>query len=121
MPNNPHKERSRALRRNQTGAELKLWLAIRNRRLSAAKFRRQYPIGPYVADFACLEQRLVIEIDGGQHVVSVERDLQRSRYLRSRGFRVLRFWNNETLHNLEAVLCIIAAALTPALSQRERE
>jgi adenine-specific DNA-methyltransferase len=94
----------RRLRSTQTDAERKLWLYLRNRGLSGAKFRRQRPIGAYIVDFCCLEQKLVVEIDGGQHVVNAERDQKRTDFLVSKGFRVLRFWNHEVLVQLELVL-----------------
>lgn len=91
------------------------------------KFRRQVPVGRFVADFACVEERIVVEVDGGQHAAEQQKDLERSKELAARGYRVLRFWNNDVLQNLSGVLTKIAAAshgehpLTPTLSQRERE
>ncbi len=102
---------ARKLRRNTTDAELMLWLALRNRRLNGHKFKRQVPFGPYVADFLCVEAKLIIEADGGQHAEEIINDLERSRYFESQGYRVLRFWNNEILRNLEGVLETIAAEL----------
>jgi len=75
------------------------------------KFRRQHPIGPYLADFCCPEAFLVVEVDGGQHSEQVAADQSRTEYLRVRGFKVLRFWNNEVLHHTDAVLEVIVAAL----------
>jgi len=72
--------------------------------MSGAKFRRQHPIGPYVADFCCVEHRLIIEIDGSQHAEQTQSDQRRTSVLTLRGFRVLRFWNNEVLENIEAVV-----------------
>ncbi len=120
MPDNTNRSFTRTLRRNQTEAEARLWRYLRNRRLAGVKFRRQFPIAAYVADFVCLEHLLIIEIDGGQHAEHVQRDLKRTRYLESRGYRILRFWNNDVLQNMEGVLLSITRALTPALSQRER-
>ena len=94
----------RCLRSNQTDAERKLWLRLRNRGLSGAKFSRQSPIVNYVVDFCCLEHKLVVEVDGSQHAVDVSGDQKRTDFLRSRGFRVLRFWNHEVLTQLEDVL-----------------
>jgi very-short-patch-repair endonuclease len=100
---------ARALRRAMTDAERKLWFALRDRRL-AGKFRRQVPIGPYFADLVCFETRLVIEVDGGQHANSA-RDARRDRWFEANRFRVLRFWNNDVLSNLEGVLSVIADAV----------
>jgi len=104
-------ERARLLRRNQTEAERVLWSRLRNRQLCAAKFRRQHPLGHYVADFCCTEGRLVIELDGGQHALSSEADQERTEALGVLGYRVIRFWNNEGLRETEAVLQRIAEAL----------
>jgi very-short-patch-repair endonuclease len=93
---------ARSLRRDMTEAEDKLWHELRSRRLDRIKFRRQVPIGCYIADFACLEAKLIVEIDGSQHADSV-RDHERDAELRSRGFRILRFWNDEALRELDAV------------------
>lgn len=117
--------RARALRQNPTDAELLLWNRLRNRQLLNLKFRRQRPIGPYFADFACLEIGLVIEIDGGQHVEQVEYDEVRAAVMKDEGFRTLRFWNHEVLNETEAVMekiWQVAESLTPTLSRkRERE
>jgi very-short-patch-repair endonuclease len=99
----PLLDRARQLRRNQTRAELELWMRLRGRQLGA-KFRRQYRIGRYIADFCCLEQRLVIELDGGQHLEQVEADRKRTAYMTSRGFLVLRFCNDEVLKEIYAFL-----------------
>jgi primosomal protein N' (replication factor Y) len=97
------------LRRDATDAERRLWAALRARRL-ASKFRRQHPIGRYVVDLACIEARLVVEADGGQHADSAW-DVVRTRYLERGGWRVIRFWNNDILGNTEGVLLTIMAAL----------
>jgi very-short-patch-repair endonuclease len=102
--------RARRLRRNLTDAEMKLWLAVRDRRLSGHKFLRQVSIGPYIADFICREHRLIIEVDGGQHADSAS-DRVRDSYLAERGYRTLRFWNSDVLANLEGVLVSIASEL----------
>ena len=99
---------ARSLRRDMTEAEDKLWHELRSRRLDRIKFRRQVPIGRYVADFACLEAKLIVEIDGSQHAES-PRDHVRDAELKSRGFRVLRFWNDEVLRELDAVCDTIIA------------
>jgi very-short-patch-repair endonuclease len=105
------KDRARRLRREQTDAERKLWGHLRARRLANAKFRRQHAIGRYVADFCCPECRLIVELDGGQHAVRVVADQGRTAFLTERGYRVLRFWDNEVMTSLEAVLERIAEAV----------
>ncbi|WP_441243220.1 endonuclease domain-containing protein [Tardiphaga sp. 768_D3_N2_1] len=102
--------RSRELRANSTDAETKLWNRLRNRRIAGCKFTRQEPIGRYICDFVCREKMIVIEVDGGQHLES-KRDELRDAYLREQGYRVLRFWNNDVLANIEGVLVSIEAAL----------
>lgn len=82
---------ARKLRQTSTTPEVKLWQHLRNRRFMGLKFRRQFPIGPYVVDFVCLSHKLVIELDGGQHVQQLDYDNQRTEYLEHFGFRVLRF------------------------------
>jgi very-short-patch-repair endonuclease len=115
------RDAARALRRNATDAERAMWRLLRDRRLGGAKFRRQVPIGPFVADFASIEHRLVVELDGGQHAESWS-DVRRDGFLDSAGWRVLRFWNNDVLKNRDGVLQCISEALTPTLSRkRERE
>lgn len=96
--------RARALREAPTDAESLLWYYLRDRRLANHKFRRQRPIGPYFADFACLEARLIVELDGGQHAEAARYDESRTRFMEAQGFRVLRFWNNEVLAKKNAVL-----------------
>jgi len=104
-------QRARALRRRMTDAERLLWRHLRNRELGGWKFRRQYPVGPFIVDFICVEKNVVIEVDGGQHAENEALDLQRSAYLNKMGYRVLRFWNNEVLQETEAVLTAIFAIL----------
>jgi very-short-patch-repair endonuclease len=104
------KDRARQLRRVMTDAERRLWKVLRNRGLGV-KFRRQVPIGPYVVDFAAISERLVIEVDGGQHAES-DRDKAREDFLASNGLRVLRFWNHEVLVNLDGVVSAVQRALT---------
>src|SRR5215471_16587248 len=105
----PHK-RARELRVNMTDAERRLWSALRDRRLQRFKFRRQHPIGPFIADFACVEHRLIIEADGGQHAES-DTDARRTRWLEADGWYVLRFWNNDIMRNTEEVLETIRKVL----------
>jgi very-short-patch-repair endonuclease len=102
---------ARQLRRNLTDAERKLWRSLRGRHFAGFKFRRQQPLGPYVADFVCLERRLVIEADGGEHAERAGRDAERTRWLAARGYRVMRFWNHQVLGETEAVLAAIHEAL----------
>ena len=102
---------ARTLRRNMTDAERLLWRHLRNRRMFGYKFRRQVIMGPYIVDFACIEARLVVEADGGQHVEQRGYDEKRSQWLKARGYRVLRFWNNEILGSLPEVLETIASTL----------
>ena len=97
-------ERARRLRRNTTDAEKVLWRRIRYRQISNARFRRQHPIDPYVVDFYCAELRLVIAVDGGQHELRSDQDAARTRWLESQGYRVVRFWNNDVLGNVEGGL-----------------
>lgn len=96
--------RARRLRREQTAAERKLWARLRARQVDGAKFRRQHPIGRYIADFCCPERGLVVELDGGQHADQVETDRRRTAFLEQQGFRVLRFWDNDMMQNIDAVL-----------------
>jgi len=95
---------ARNLRRRATDSEKVLWRRLRDRGLSDRKFRRQHPIGRYVVDFVNLNHRLVVEIDGGQHATQTNDDQQRTKFLAAKGFRVLRFWNNDVLTNIEGVL-----------------
>jgi very-short-patch-repair endonuclease len=104
---------ARALRTDMTDAERKLWYRLRAHRFNDASFRRQVPIGPYIADFVCLKARLIVEVDGGQH--GTERDATRDAWLRNQDFRVLRFWNNDVHSNLDGVLHVIAETLERAL------
>lgn len=95
---------ARTLRRNETDAERKLWKALRGRQFEGLKFRRQQPIGPYIADFCCLAIGLVVELDGGQHAEHVGEDQTRTDFLNRHGFTVLRYWNNLMLTEPEVVL-----------------
>ncbi len=102
-------DRAQALRQNATDVEMKLWNALRDRRLEGFKFRRQHPIEQYIVDFICLEHRLIIELDGGQHSENMVQDAKRTAYLESQGFRVIRYWNHEVIENFEGVLTDILA------------
>jgi very-short-patch-repair endonuclease len=111
-----NKIRARAMRSAPTKAEQKLWWHLRHRLASpASHFRRQVHLGRYVVDFANHTLRVVIEVDGGQHAERIERDAQRTRFLESEGYQVLRFWNNDVLGNIDGVLELIqnAVAGTP--------
>jgi very-short-patch-repair endonuclease len=108
------KARARTLRGNLTDAERALWRELRQRQLGW-RFRRQFPIPPYVVDFACIEVRLIVEADGGQHLRS-SYDKRRDARLRTQGWRILRFWNNDILGNRAGVMQTIVEALgTPQL------
>lgn len=99
---------ARALRNAATDAERKLWQRLRNRQLNGVKFRRQYPIAGYIADFASPSIRLVIELDGGQHLEQQQYDSDRMRRMGANGYRVLRFWNDDVLLRTEQVLAEIS-------------
>ncbi|MBT9512488.1 MAG: endonuclease domain-containing protein [Acidovorax sp.] len=101
---------TKTLRQNMTDAEQLLWKQLRAHRMDGQKFRRQQPIGPYIVDFVHFGLRLIVEADGGQHVDS-EHDAIRDAWLRSQGFTVLRFWNNDILQSTEAVLESIYTAM----------
>jgi very-short-patch-repair endonuclease len=103
--------RVRELRRSATEAEKRLWAALRARRLEGFKFRRQMWIGPCIADFCCMEAKLIVEVDGSQHEQFSERDRVRAEALAREGYRVLRFWNNEVRAELEGVLTAIRTEL----------
>ena len=105
------RERARKLRKPLTDAELRLWRLLRNRNLKQFKFRRQHPLGPYVADFVCLEQRLVIELDGSQHQQQSRYDADRTAELEAAGYRVLRLWDNDVLTRSDSVMQAIYNAL----------
>ena len=111
---------ARDLRQRPTDAERRLWHRLRNRQLDGCKFRRQVALGRYVADFVCLQARLVVEVDGGQHEWHAKADEARTSWLEANGFHVLRFWNNELCDNLAGVLDTIRRNLppTPALPRK---
>ncbi|HET7803984.1 MAG TPA: DUF559 domain-containing protein [Pseudolabrys sp.] len=108
----PQRLYSRRMRKAPTEAERRLWWHLRHRlRLNGSHFRRQVQIGPYIADFACHRLKLVIEIDGGQHGSQVAKDEARTLHIQSQGYRVLRFWNNDALSQIESVLIEIRNAI----------
>lgn len=93
---------ARSLRKESTDAERKLWQHLRSGQIEGMKFRRQHPIPPYIADFCCIDKMLIVELDGGQH--SEETDARRTHWLQSRGWQVLRFWDNDVLLNTDSVI-----------------
>jgi very-short-patch-repair endonuclease len=101
----------RHLRKSMTDAERRLWRSLQRRQLDGLKFRRQHPFGDYVIDFVCLEAKLAVEVDGGQHAEDEIKDAVRTKYLERAGFRVLRFWNHDVLRDTESVVEAILAAL----------
>jgi very-short-patch-repair endonuclease len=109
-----NKIRARAMRSNPTDAERKLWWQLRHRLASpASHFRRQVHLGGYIVDFANQRLKIVIEIDGGQHAAQMKRDAKRMKFLESEGYRVLRFWNNDVLANIDGVLEVIQSLILP--------
>jgi very-short-patch-repair endonuclease len=99
----PH-PRARHLRKNQTDAERALWSHLRLRQIEGFRFRRQQSIGPYIVDFFCPEAKLIVEVDGGQHADRIEEDTERTEWLEFRGYKVVRYWNNEVLRNIDGVI-----------------
>ncbi len=100
-------ETARELRKTSTDTERLLWHHLRAKQLEGLKFRRQEQIGRFIVDFVCYEKSLIVEADGGQHAVEVEKDEERMLWLNSQGFHVLRFWNHEILTNIDGVLEVI--------------
>jgi len=116
--------RSRELRLNATDAERKLWAQLSARKIAGVRFNRQFPVGPFICDFVSRTAKLVIEVDGGQHAVDVEKDKARTAYLEAQGFRVIRFWNNDVLDRIEGLVSEIERSLADMPSpspSRERE
>jgi len=111
-PRSTPKTRTRAieLRQELTPAEHKLWAQLRNDQLGA-NFRRQHAIGNYIPDFVCIQKKLIIELDGGQHLEQAEYDAERTKYLESKGYKVIRFWNNDVMNDINAVIRHIQFAL----------
>lgn len=105
------KQRSRDLRKNLTDAEQKLWQKLRHKQINDHKFRRQFVLGNYIVDFICLDKRLIVEVDGGQHMDNVDYDLHRDEWLKSQNFKALRFWNNQVLNEIDSVLEVISQNL----------
>ena len=116
MPNiqrttNKTKHKAILLRHEPTLAEVKLWLYLRAGQLDGFSFRRQHAIGPFITDFCCIKAKLIIELDGGQHLEQVEYDQQRTAFLVSQGYKVLRFWNNDVMNNMDGVITSIQEVL----------
>jgi very-short-patch-repair endonuclease len=111
--------KSRGLRRDSSRAEKICWHLIRDRRVNGAKFRRQHPIGPYFADFACVSRKLVIEIDGEHHAFQVEADARRTAIMECEGWQVIRFWANEVVQNPEGIWSAIEIALNERSVERK--
>ena len=103
--------RAAELRHNQTEAESKLWQALRAHQTEDVHFRRQHAIGSYIVDFCAVRRKLIIELDGSQHLEQAEYDQQRSEFLQSKGYRVLRFWNHDVMNDLNGVIGVIQDAL----------
>jgi very-short-patch-repair endonuclease len=116
---------AKTFRKNPTKAERLLWKNLRAKQLEEFKFRRQQPIGNYVVDFVCFEKQIVIEVDGGQHAREIIKDKEREKWLKKQGFKILRFWNNEVLRNIEGVIeeitknCIFHPLLTSPIKGEE--
>lgn len=102
---------ARKLRKSEADAERKIWQQLRSRNLSGAKFRRQHPIGPYIIDFICINEKLIIELDGSQHQQQRDYDAERTAFLKQQGYRVLRFWDDDVLSRTEDVMQAIFDAL----------
>jgi very-short-patch-repair endonuclease len=107
----PLRDLARDLRSNMTDTERFVWHKIRKKQFAGFRFRRQHPIDAYIVDFVCLEARVILELDGGQHAVQQEKDAERTRKLEELGFRVVRFWNFDVLKEWDAVEQVIVAAL----------
>ncbi len=108
--------RARDLRQSQTEAEKVIWNQLKAKRFLGLKFKRQHPIGPYFPDFVCLEQKLVIEIDGGQHCEN-KNDIARTKFLEKEGYTVIRFWNNDVLSNIDGLLSSLSLTLSRAAGE----
>jgi len=104
-------ERARALRKELTPAERKLWSVLRGNKLNGVKFRRQHAIGNYIVDFVSIKKKLIIELDGSQHLEQTEYDEERTQYLESQGYKVIRFWNNQVEKETDGVIRVIESVL----------
>jgi very-short-patch-repair endonuclease len=106
-----YRKLARELRKNMTDKERLLWSKLRGKQFGGFKFRKQAPIGDFIVDFVCFDRKVIVELDGDQHAVSVEADKKRSEWLRSQGFRVLRFWNHEVIEDADMMMEAIWLAL----------
>jgi len=104
-------ENARKNRKNPTPAEKKLWAHLKDRQVKGVKFRRQHAIGNYVPDFCAVKEKLIIELDGSQHLEQTEYDAERTKYFESLGYRVIRFWNNQIMKELDGVILVIIHTL----------
>ncbi len=112
----PQRALARGMRRSPVKCEKLFWRLVRARQLGGFKFKRQVPIGSYIADFVCLERKIIVELDGDKHVERQAYDRERDAFLKAAGFRVLRFWNTELLESSEGVLEVVLSALETAPS-----
>ena len=112
--------RAKELHRNMSPAETKLWKHLRAHQMSDVHFRNQHAIGNYIVDFCAPRKKLIIELDGSQHLEQKEYDEERTKYLEARGYRVLRFWNNEIMNNTEGVVKVIWSVLTEEKGDEKR-
>jgi len=103
--------RAKELRRDPTPAEVKLWARLRAHRMADAHFRNQHAIGNYIVDFCAPRRKLIIELDGSQHLKQEEHDAERTEFLKSKGYKVLRFWNDDVMNNIDSVLNVILDTL----------
>ena len=113
--------RAKQLRRKMTPTEIKLWRHLRAHRLGGVHFRPQHAIGSYIADFCAPRKKLIIELDGSQHFEQKEYDDERTKYLELRGYRVLRFWNNDVMNNIDDVLKVIWSVLREENEEEKRQ
>ncbi len=113
--------RAKQLHRNMTPAETKLWARLRAHRMKDVHFRNQHAIGNYIVDFCAPRRKLIIELDGSQHLEQEEYDTERTAFLKSKGYKVLRFWNNEVINDTEKVMHVIDFALEDKGKNREEE
>ena len=104
-------KQAKELRHNQTEAEAKLWSCLRNHQVDGIGFRRQHAIGNYIVDFCAPRRKLIIELDGGQHLEQEEYDLERTKFLELQGYKVIRFWNNDVLKNIDGIISEIQLTL----------
>ena len=112
--------RARQLRKEPTVAETKLWAFLRDNKLDGVNFRRQHAIGKYIVDFCSLKKKLVIELDGSQHLEQEEYDQERTLYLKSQGYKVIRFWNDQVMNDMEGVIKTIIYAIDSSNKDGQR-